>query len=130
MSEASRARRQRWLNVREELAWREGRALEAVPGRSVQTPASLGDTAQEESIDPSWGPVGSLAKQLLTPEEYAHLMELHNQMLQRARARTAAEAPGEAQDQPPPVETSKEPPAQNRVLARSEGPQKQRGSSW
>jgi len=51
MSEASRARRQRAINLREELLWREQQA------QAEDEPPGI-------ECDPSWGPVGSLLARL------------------------------------------------------------------
>lgn len=73
MSEADRARR---LSVEVRLA-----QLRAKHGDPEPHPEST------PNPDPSWGPVGSLAQQALSADEYAHLMALHNDMLALERSR-------------------------------------------
>jgi hypothetical protein len=79
MSEASRARRQRALNLREEAA-----------ARAEQTGA---DEPPGADLDPSWGPLGSLAKRMLPPEEVQKLVEWDAQIAALERQRQQRESP-------------------------------------
>lgn len=58
-------------------------------------------------LAPTWGPIGSLAKQQMTPGEYEHLLNLHENMLALERQRTAVDQP----QRPAPVRVP--PPAAN-----------------
>jgi hypothetical protein len=67
MSEASRAR---WLHIHnrlEELLAKHGPPPEVLPCEPID-------------VDPSWGPVGSLAEQLLTPALYEWLVAIDEEM--------------------------------------------------
>lgn len=91
MSEASR---RRWLFVHNRLE--ELRAKHDGPSPSEELPAG-------PACDPSWGPVGSLAKRTLDPLEYEHLLALHNDALalERSRAEPSAEPVAEPEPQVP-----------------------------
>ena len=69
MSEASR---RRWLFVHNRLE--ELRAKYGGPSPSEELPAG-------PECDPSWGPVGSLARRALDALEHEHLLALHNDLL-------------------------------------------------
>ena len=45
-------------------------------------------------LNPSWGEVGSLARAQMPPEQYAHLLALHEDMLALERSRRADDQPG------------------------------------
>jgi hypothetical protein len=64
-----------------------------VENRLAELRAKHGEPEAHEppsvDLDPSWGPVGSLARARLDPEVYAHLMALHNDMLALERSRKA-----------------------------------------
>lgn len=78
MSEASRARRQALLNRLEELAEKHGPVEDVEP--------------EGTNIDPSWGAVGALARQVMSPDEFSHLLQQRQDMLARDRARKATYA--------------------------------------
>jgi hypothetical protein len=68
--------RQRFLFVKnrlEELARKHGPLLEPPP--------------EELSLQPTWGPLGSLAARCMTEEALAELFRLHNDMLALERSR-------------------------------------------
>jgi len=76
MSEGDRQRRLHVENRLEELRAKLGPLEEVEP--------------ESREMDPSWGPVGSLAQARMDPAAYAHLLALHNDMLATERARKKA----------------------------------------
>lgn len=79
MSEASRAARQRVLNRLEELAARLGPPPDAATESAV--------------CDPSWGPVGALARAHMDPETFAALVKRNTEMIALERLRHPPVAP-------------------------------------
>ena len=83
MSEATRARRQFIVNRLEELDTKLG--------------YNRGPLPVSFEVDPSWGPLGSLARQLLTPAEYAALVQLDAEIAALERQRRVEDSQGWSQ---------------------------------
>ena len=89
MSEASRARRQFVINRREELRWKYG--------NEQDWPELRGPPDDGANPDPSWGPIGSVARATGDPHSLAHLLALHHDLLQLEQSgRGAADGEPEA----------------------------------
>ena len=92
MSEASRQRRLYVENRLEEFESKYG----PLPERCLP----------ETPIDPSWGPVGSRL-QREQPDEYEHVLALHQDLLKQERVWTHTEAPASPVAPPAPPEPAK-----------------------
>lgn len=117
MSEATRAARQRILNRLEELRSKHGHEGEWT---------ERGPPLEGAEVDPSWGPVGTLARASLDPLTFAHLVALNENMLQLERSRRGAADDGVSSDMPSEVQPAPvgptvehiEPPPQSRPRRR------------
>lgn len=58
--------------------------------------------AIDDNPDPTWGPVGSLARAHMDPTAYAYLLALHNDMLALERQRKAPAPMPDTHAKPPP----------------------------
>jgi len=97
VSERERRRRLFVENRLAELRARRGRAPD-------------GELPAGPECDPSWGPVGSLAKRALDPLEYEHLLALHNDMLALERQRTDGPLEVVIDGEPEPPQAWQRPP--------------------